>query len=252
MYTLTITKLLFAISILLLTLISGLAFWRLDKASERLTIAIDAFASGIFLGVALLHALPEAVEKFSEVGDCHFPVVYLISTATYLFLIFSERSILLYEKKGRGQKHWWLASALVGLLTFHSVIEGAAIGMSGTFFGALVVFIAVFAHKGLESFALAVNLYRRFSLSKIAVRRLIAFFSLMTPLGIVIASYVVLLSESTGGKMVAAVFNAIYAGTFLYLSTEHLFEGEKSFTRPYEVFALGSGVGLMALVAMVV
>ena len=251
MHTLIITKLLFAAAILLLTLVSGLAFGRLDKAGDRLTAAIDAFASGIFLGVALLHALPEAVEEFAEVGDCHFPVIYLISTITYLILIFSERSIAHFEGCRR-HKHWWVPVALIGLLTFHSIIEGAAIGMSGNLLGAIVVFIAVFAHKGLESFALAVNLFRRCSLTKTTVRRLIMFFSLMTPLGIVIASYVISLAETASGKVIVAIFNAINAGTFLYLSTEHLFEGEKSFSKPYEVVALGSGVGLMALVALAV
>src|SRR5207244_584609 len=69
------------------------------------------------------------------------------------------------------------------ILIVHSLIEGIVLGINSTIATASVIFIAIIAHKGSESFALAVVLNRsHLSLAKII--NLIIVFSLMTPLGI--------------------------------------------------------------------
>lgn len=78
---------------------------------------------------------------------------------------------------------------LVSLLGIHSLVEGGAIGANTNIFEALTIFFAVFAHKGSESFALAANL-QRLGLATKNIRQIIAIFSLVTPIGIFIASYI--------------------------------------------------------------
>jgi len=67
---------------------------------------------------------------------------------------------------------------LAVILVIHSLIEGAALGVNATFSTASVIFVAIIAHKGSESFALAVILNRS-QLSLKAVMITILIFALM-------------------------------------------------------------------------
>src|SRR5579872_2853052 len=52
----------------------------------------DAFASGIFLGAALFHMLPDAIYSFKQVmGDLTYPLPELFCAAGFLILLFFER-----------------------------------------------------------------------------------------------------------------------------------------------------------------
>ncbi len=249
--SLIIANTIFAFSIFVLTCITGLAPLKLLHTESRLSTISDAFASGVFLGTALLHMLPDAVLKFKEVYTSDYPIAYLICLATCISLLLIERGLFIYSNAHPGKNKFLLPISLVSLLTMHSLIEGAAIGINNNILEAMAIFIAVFAHKGSESFALAVNL-RRFALTKNTIKKTILIFSLMTPLGIFIASYVLNVSISNSGGLLIAIFNSIAAGTFLYLSTEHLIEGKKSFENLYEVIALITGASIMAVVALCV
>ena len=244
---LLISKIIFAASIFFLTLVTGLIPLRIAKHNTRFLCISDAFASGIFLSTALLHLLPDAVGKFNNaLTGNDYPVAYLICITTFILLLVMERGISIYGKVRFANNKFIAPTFLVLLLTIHSLVEGAAIGINTNFFEAAAIFLAVLAHKGSESFALSVNLHR-FSIPQKAIKQVIIIFSLMTPLGIFIASSA-LTDSST--NILGSSFSAIAAGTFLYLGTEHLVEDKKSFEKPEEVIAMILGIALMALVAI--
>lgn len=246
---LLISKIIFATSIFLLTLVTGLLPLRIAKHNARFLDVCDAFASGIFLSTALLHLLPDAAEKFNAIGGIDYPLAYLICISTFILLLIMERGIALYGEKHFSDHKIMAPIFLVILLSIHSLVEGAAIGINANFLETAAIFFAVLAHKGSESFALSMNLHHSGLATKI-IKRVIMLFSMITPLGIFIASSVVYASETTSGGLLDANFCAIAAGTFLYLGTEHLVEGKKSFEQFNEVIALILGVALMALVAI--
>jgi zinc transporter ZupT len=104
------------------------------------------------------------------------------------------------------------------MLSIHSLLEGAAVGISNNLATSLMIFIAIIAHKGAESFALATNLNKselNFQWRFLAF----AFFALMTPLGIFAGDWVSLASGDN--VLVTPVFSALAAGTFLYIGTLH-------------------------------
>lgn len=83
-----------------------------------------------------------------------------------------------------------------------------------------MLFIAIIAHKGSESFALCITLLRH----QVPFKRIITiilFFAFMTPIGILFGAGLndVMLGEHS--QLVKAVFNSFAAGTFLYISTLH-------------------------------
>lgn len=246
---LLISKIIFAIGIFLLTITMGFLPLRIAKHNIRFLSLGDAFASGVFLSTALLHLLPDAVVKFNIIYNNNYPLAYLICLTTCILLVIVERGIFIYSNKRITNNQIVVPIMLISLLSIHSLIEGAAVGLNTNLLEALTIFFAVFAHKGSEGFALAVN-FHRFGITIKNIQQIIAIFSFITPLGIFIASYIIFITETNCGNLLTAYFNAIAAGTFLYLGTEHLIESKKSFEKTSEIIALILGVGLMALVAI--
>lgn len=247
---LIIFKTIAAASIFLLTLTAGLLPIKIAKNKAHLLCLGDAFASGVFLSAALLHLLPEATHGFQHAlsKDC-YPFAQLICITTFVLLLIMERGIFTYGKHNSSDHKIIAPFLLILLLAIHSLVEGAAIGTSNTPAETTMLFFAVIAHKGSESFALATNLHHH-NLTTKNIQKIIAIFSFLTPLGIFIASLVMYALQTNSGNIIGAVFNAIAAGTFLYLATEHLIKGTKSLENFLEIIALISGITLMALVAI--
>jgi len=222
---------------------------KIAKHNTRLFGLCDAFASGVFLSAALLHLLPNAVEKFELIYKGEYPVAYLVCIITYLFFFAMERGVSIYKEIHYYNNKTILSSFLVILLVIHSVVEGAAIGVNTNFFEAMAIFLAVFAHKSSESFALTANLHRS-GISTKAIKQIITLFALMTPIGIFVASYVTHVSITSSGNIFAANLNAITAGTFLYLGIGHFTEGKTSAEKINQTISLIFGITMMALVAI--
>ena len=84
----TTLKIIFAFATFLVILIAG---WypfkkRIDTDSHIDFPVGETLATGVFLGAALLHMLPEANDLFHEMGY-QFPLAYLISGAVFLFFL---------------------------------------------------------------------------------------------------------------------------------------------------------------------
>lgn len=242
---LLIAKTTFAISIFLLTILAGLFPLKLIKNNLRFLNLSDSFASGIFLSTALLHMLPDAVSKFNDFG---YPLPYLICLVTFIGFLIMDQGILIYTSAKSVSSKFFVPAFLVFLLSIHALVEGAAIGANTSLLEASAIFLAIIAHKGSESFALTINLHN----SAIAVKKIkqiIAAFSLMTPLGIFMASWLINPTNNSSADLISGYFDAVAAGTFLYLGTERLLDGKKSLNNVSNTTALLLGVLLMALIA---
>ena len=221
----------------------------LPKHHRPLELA-DAFASGIFLGTALFHMLPDAIKDFTAaLGNNDRPIAELFCASGFLVLLFMERlSHFLASAKNHTNV---LSYTLAIILIVHSLIEGTVLGVNTAFAATSVIFIAIIAHKGSESFALAVILNRSLLTLK-RIISLIIIFSLMTPLGI---AFGVMLTESlktANGVLFTASFNAFAAGTFLYMSTLHHInhhERQHETESLFEFAALFVGLVIMGLLA---
>ena len=179
----------------------------------------DAFASGIFLGVALFHMLPDAINGFAQIfTDTQYPIAELFCAGGFLTLLFLERLSECGHSHSKPANSVPYMMALI--LIVHALIEGAVLGINTTLATAFIIFIAILAHKGSESFALAVILNRG-NLTLKRVMTIVGLFALMTPLGIALGTALTTLLASSQEKLFAAGFNAFAAGSFLYISTLH-------------------------------
>lgn len=266
-------------SLFLLTAIAGFLPLHFAAHNKKVLHLSDAFASGIFLGAALLHLLPDAEGGIAKIwGSNCYPIAQLLCAATFLLLLLMERGIVIFSKrKSRQQleplfachhhhehphettpaatldiaapKNLLTPYLLVLVLAIHSFVEGAAIGISTSFAAAFMIYFAVVVHKGSESMALASNLHR-YTIPIRSITKIIFFFSLVTPLGILGASLIEHIVQMRAGEILEAVFNAVAAGTFLYLGTVHVSECENSFENFGEITALFLGAILMGVVAI--
>jgi len=248
-------KIIAIIVIFLVGVSSGLFPLRfaVSKGEKLLFSLGNSLAGGIFLGAALLHLLPDAVAHFEGVFE--YPLEMLLAAFSLGILLFLEKVVFIeheahnLDKIGKPSSLGPYLLALV--LSIHSFIAGAALGIEKTMLGSASLFVAIIAHKGGAAFALGISMIKG-GVKRNRHLRVILLFSVMTPLGIVLGS---LLSKGLGshtGQVVEGVFDSLAAGTFLYIAVLDIIEEE--FSIPGNEFlkfiSIISGLGLMALLAL--
>lgn len=207
----------------------------------------EALASGIFLGAAFFHMLPDAIRIFQHLyTSVTYPIPELICILGFLTLLFLERISLSTSAKNA------IPYILTLTLVIHALTEGAALGIGSTLSETIMLLIAIVAHKGSESFALCMTLLRHQVPTK-RILTIVIMFSLMTPLGIALGETVNVFAYAPNGELIAAIFNAFAAGTFLYISTLHHihFHQHRQDTQGLlEFSSLVLGVVMMGVIAL--
>lgn len=211
-------KLIFAFLTFLVILLGGwYPFKKRIKEDAHQDFPIgETLATGIFLGAALLHMLPESNALFLEQGY-HYPWAYITTGAVFLFFLWFEHlGKELYEH--HNPAHPAFAILAWAMLSLHSIMLGTALGLTHNNSMIIMLFFAIITHKWAESFAIAVQLNK----SSLTNRQSLSFFfsfSLMTPLGILIGWYFGHGVETN--SLFDPLLIAASAGTFLYLGTLH-------------------------------
>ncbi len=221
-------NLFFALSALTMILIAGYFPFkkRLSEEAHAEFPIGETLATGVFLGAALLHMLPESESLFRSHGY-HYPFGLLITGIVFLlFLWFEHLGEVLYHQHDEQQSHGKCnrtthpAFAVVAwmMLSLHSLVLGTALGLSQEYSMQIMLFLAIITHKWAESFAISIQLNKSTLSPKSAIILFLSF-ALMTPLGIGIGWYFG--RDVSTHSLIDPILMAISAGTFLYLGTLH-------------------------------
>ncbi|MDP1601879.1 MAG: ZIP family metal transporter [Legionella sp.] len=228
MATASSLKFIFALAIVGVILLAGwYPFKKRIKKDAHVDFPIgETLATGVFLGAGLMHMLPEANSLFINMGY-HYPFAYIIAGAVFLFFLWFEHlGKELYHHHHHGThahehhdtNHPAFAILAWSMLSLHSLMLGAALGLNNNNSLVIMLFLAIITHKWAESFAIAVQLNKS-SLSRAKSLVFFLSFSMMTPVGIFIGWYFGHGIETN--SLVDPVLMAASAGTFLYLGTLH-------------------------------
>ncbi|GJM44324.1 MAG: hypothetical protein DHS20C21_11660 [Gemmatimonadota bacterium] len=221
-----------------LTLTGGLLplvrIW--DRRFVRILLA---FGTGVLLGAAFFHMIPEAAEILGE--GIGYPVL-----AGFLLIYVLERFVMVHpcEEEGCSFHHMGL-SAFFGI-TLHALIDGFALG-AGLSIPALSVSVtlAIVLHKLPASLSLTGILLHCEYPRKRIFWMLIAF-AFATPIGAAVS--LAFLGQLTDGTLMWAV--AFSAGTFLAIATADLLPQVHSAPegRFWNLAALFAGILVMAFI----
>ena len=237
-----------AILIFLISLAAGALTNKINQVTWRFHFA-ETLASGVFLGAAVFHMLPDAEQGFRmNQSLSSYPWANLTCAFSLLMLLGIEQ--LLSKNRHNNVAAPYIP---ITVLSLHSLLEGAALGINLNTGEALMIFIAIIAHKALDSFALCTGMHGS-RLTKRQRKIILLIFSLMTPLGIIIASSVTLLLHSHTEQLFQPTFNALGAGAFLYVATthriNHYIHGNHELHSMHYLLAISLGLSAMALLAV--
>ncbi len=192
----------------------------------------EALACGVFLGVGLLHMLPDSSAGFVATG-IDYPLAPLIAGGMFLFLLWLEHlgrdyyqhqsdheQAVKEHQNGHACCSHGKSFALIAfaMLSLHAFLESAALGLSQDFSIIIMLGLAILAHKWAECFALAIQLAKSTLSSKVSLIYFLIF-ALIAPLGIFVGGYASDKVQSL--PLLEPTFVALAAGTFLYLGTLH-------------------------------
>lgn len=224
-----------------------------SKSEELLFSIGNSLAGGIFLGAALLHLLPDGIEHLSGVSD--YPLAMLLAAASLGILLFLEKVIFIdsdaHNLENLGKKSAFEPYLLALILSIHSFIAGAALGIEKTILASAVLFVAIIAHKGGAAFALGISMIRGGVIKRRHIK-VILLFSIMTPLGIFLGSALSRSFGSSTGQILEGVFDSLAAGTFLYVAVLDIIEEEFSIpgNELLKFLSIIAGLSLMAILAI--
>lgn len=176
----------------------------------------EALACGIFLGAGLIHMLGDASGDFTSLGF-NYPLAFLLAGAVFLLLLLFEH-IGREVYKHQSEKSLGFVYLTAIMLSIHSFLAGAALGLSDSYSIVTVILFAILAHKWAASFSLAIQINK----SDVSVRAgilLFLVFAMMTPLGILFGASATHYMKSV--PLLEPLFVSMAAGTFLYLGTLH-------------------------------
>ena len=223
-------KIIAGLSILGIAIVGGMIPILVAKqqASRRYLSLGNALAGGIFLGVGFVHLLPEADEALRNVVD--YPLAPLLAALGVGLLLLIDRVVLEGRNSMLGQEEEptrppFYAFVLLIVLSVHSIIAGMALGLQPEAAAALVVMFGILFHKGSAAFALIVTAH---SAGNKALWQTLALFSVMTPIGIVLGTVAGEVLEGRAALLFEGSFNAIAAGTFVYVAVMDVLDSEMS------------------------
>jgi len=223
-------KIIAGVSILGIAIVGGMIPILVSKqqASRRYLSLGNALAGGIFLGVGFVHLLPEADEALRNVVD--YPLAPLLAALGVGLLLLIDRVVLEGRNSMLGQddeptRPPFYAFVLLIVLSVHSIIAGMALGLQPEAAAALVVMLGILFHKGSAAFALIVTAH---SAGNRKLWQTLWLFAVMTPIGIVLGTVAGQVFEGRTALIFEGSFNAIAAGTFIYVAVMDVLDAEMS------------------------
>lgn len=242
------SKLIYSVIILFSSIVGGLVPMASSlEGRRRLFSQFYEFARGVFLGLGLLHLLPDAMHGFPY-GSYSVGVLLTCALASAAFFVIwaIEKRVHYLNRSCDHEK--WLSYLLVLLLSLHSFLAGIALGIESDRNAVFFIFLAIISHKAIATFAMVVSM-RIHHFSKAKTLQLLTIFVFMTPLGAFLGYTMSGFLNEISNSFIRAMFDASLAGVFTYLGTAHQLHhhGADAHAPSHNAFPFALGIGLMGV-----
>ncbi len=200
------------------------------QAGRRFLSLGNALAGGIFLGAGFIHLLPEAAEALEEVVE--YPLAALLAALGVGILLLIDRVVFETTRaqgmdQAGGPRQPIYPVVLLVVLSIHSIIAGIALGLEPEVAASVLVMLGILFHKGSASFALMVSAQSA-GADRARLRAILTVFVLMTPFGIMLGTVASNMLEGEAAALIKGSFNALAAGTFIYVAILDVIDAEMS------------------------
>ena len=206
----------FAIVILLITLLAGRLPFRIKKSPSNLHLLIT-FSTGVMIGVLFIMLMPEALERTDDAGYSFEIASYMILIGFVLLLVidfFVKRYLQVEENCAEEKTHTVTSLSAFAGLAIHSFFDGLALAaafVAGEEVG-IMVLIALCLHKAVVVFSLASTLLM--SENKRSAWKFIVAFSVISPIATVV-SYI---GMNSGNMDFAGPALCFSVGIFMFVT----------------------------------
>lgn len=221
-----------------------------SKRGETLLTLGGGFAGGVFLGAGTIHLLGDSHEFFAQAtGGAEYPYFLLVGGVGFLLILFLEKVLVSREEtEAASGSHPFV---LLIVLSLHSFIAGTALGLETETAAAIILLVAILAHKSFAAFALGSS-FQEHGLARRRYFALLSIFAIMTPLGVMLGAGLSSVLQSQTALEFEAIFDGLAGGTFIYVASMdvigHTFDDARLKRAKFAAIALG--FALMALLAI--
>ncbi|CAI5449273.1 unnamed protein product [Caenorhabditis angaria] len=139
-------------------------------------------------------------------------------------------------------------------MSFHSLLEGFALGVQDTTTGIYALFFSLLLHKSIESFSVGLQISKTNSSKYVVVVITILIYALMTPLGSVLGTVLQnTKSESLWKDGLILLLESMAAGTFIYVTFLEILAQEKEnhFNSLKQLLSIAAGFILILILQIV-
>lgn len=224
-----------------------------SHGAREKTASANAAAAGFLLGAGLFHFLPEANAHFELLYPLHaFPIGFVLAAVGFTTILGIER--MLFDPEAHALEDTGRTTAVPVLaiaLSLHALFAGFAVGSERVGVALLSLSAALAVHKFAAAFTLGSGLIRG-RVSGTTFRNVILAFSLATPIGMILGSGFQRVLEDETGLLVEATFDALAAGTFLYIAALEVIHEEFFHKRAQwlNMVLFVGGLGVMVLLSL--
>ncbi|CAB3397908.1 unnamed protein product [Caenorhabditis bovis] len=277
------TTLILAVTLLFVTILSGLVPIALiehlkkkgrDPSKRGWLSYLSCFSGGVFLATCFLGVVPHVDRLFFELQhEWQFTVGFPIPQAIIcvgFFLVYATEELIgaLFtfervplneqdetnmfkladenEKLTPPEDHRSVLRALTFAvaISFHSILEGFALGVQDTSGGLISLFLSLLIHKAVEAFSVGIQLSKAGSHAQLRILiSTIVIYGLMTPIGSILGAFLQMGGKSLQKDWAMLVLESLAGGTFIYVTFVEIVAHEKQnhFNNFKQLICIGFG-----------
>ncbi|XP_041737526.2 zinc transporter ZIP1 isoform X2 [Coregonus clupeaformis] len=213
------------------------------ETCHKVVSLVSCFAGGVFFATCLLDLVPDYLsginEAFSSLGiTLQFPLPEFIIAMGFFLVLVLEQIVLALKDRSAGHSEERRALLVDPSVQSHDrdgrrhshhshVFEGLAVGLQEDSQEVLEIGVALFLHKSIISFSLALKLVQG-KLRRAAVVGCLLLFALMSPLGIGLGIALTETKSSPQHQLARSTLEGLASGTFMYITFMEILPHELS------------------------